>query len=224
MVESELVQAINNIANNVDALAQPRFIDWLAVVLSIFSIVISGAAIWFAVRVPKTIADRQNKITLFEKRHDSYSAILSLEVFARALDQKMFQKGARDENGNIIPTEYKVGLCCVKFAGAFGYYPKVNKEHFDFDNMTQTLSILKQYEIRAMALVFLFHTVVKEEEEIREELSKIFEPLLCFMTEVSTYDPKTNSTINDIYRRDFIAALKKFKSKYAERLERELEI
>lgn len=71
-MESELVQAISNIASNIDALAKPRFIDWLAVVLSFFSIAISGVAIWFAVRVPKTIADRQDKIALFEKRYECF--------------------------------------------------------------------------------------------------------------------------------------------------------
>ena len=57
-MQSELVQA----------LAQPEFIDWLAVILSAFSMAISGAAIWFAIRV----ANKQNKIALFEKRYELY--------------------------------------------------------------------------------------------------------------------------------------------------------
>ena len=77
-MESELVQEIHNIANSIDALAQPRFIDWLAVILSGFSIIISGIAIIFAVRV----ANKQNKITLFEKRYQCYDVIQSLLVCA----------------------------------------------------------------------------------------------------------------------------------------------
>lgn len=71
-MESELVQAINSITESINALAQPRFIDWLAVILSFFSVVLSGTAIWFAVRVPKKIADRQDKIALFEKRYECF--------------------------------------------------------------------------------------------------------------------------------------------------------
>lgn len=63
-MESELIQVISGITESINALAQPRLIDWLAVILSGISIIVSGVAILFAVRV----ADKQNKITLFEKR------------------------------------------------------------------------------------------------------------------------------------------------------------
>lgn len=78
---SELIQAIDSIANNIDALAQPRFIDWLAVVLSVFSIAVSGAAILFAVRV----ADKQNKIALFEKRYKIFQLHESCKIFSELL-------------------------------------------------------------------------------------------------------------------------------------------
>lgn len=64
-MESELIQAIDSITESINALAKPRFIDWLAVILS-------GLAIWFAIRVPKKIADRQDKIALFDKRYDCF--------------------------------------------------------------------------------------------------------------------------------------------------------
>lgn len=197
---------------------------WTGTIVAVVSVIASFLAVWFAIQVPKKIAEEQNRIALFEKRHDAYSALLTLEVFAKSLDKKIFQDGAKDENGNIVSTEYKVGLCCVQFAGVFGYLPRVSKDHTDFGNMTQTLSILKRYEVRTKELVFLFHATDEEEKEMRKGLSMIFEPLLCFMTEVSTYDSKTNNTVNDAYRRDFVVALKKFKSKYADRLERELKI
>lgn len=79
-MESELVQGIHNIANSIDALAQPRFIDWLAVFLSIFSIAVSGAAICFAIRV----ANKQNKIALFEKRYELYMRYM--EYYALAVE------------------------------------------------------------------------------------------------------------------------------------------
>lgn len=92
-MESELLQAIDSIVNSIDALAQPRFIDWLAVILSAFSIAISGAAIWFAVQVPKKIAIQQNKIALFAKRLQCQMAILSMIEWSNYLfsDCKTYQ-------------------------------------------------------------------------------------------------------------------------------------
>lgn len=87
-MESELIQAIVSIANNIDALAQPRFIDWLAVSFSFFGITISGVAIWFAVQVPKKIADRQDKIALFEKRYECFQLFEKCHVLYAQIKDK----------------------------------------------------------------------------------------------------------------------------------------
>ena len=57
--------------------------DWSAIdaVGGGASAVISGVAIWFAVFVPKCIAQKQNKIALFEKRFSSYSGFLKYTSF-----------------------------------------------------------------------------------------------------------------------------------------------
>ncbi len=46
------------------------------------SALISGVAIWFAVLVPKRIAQGQNDIALFEKRFSSYNVFLKYTSFA----------------------------------------------------------------------------------------------------------------------------------------------
>lgn len=63
--------------------------DWVAIdaVGGLASAVISGVAIWFAVFVPKRIAQEQNKIALFEKRFSSYSVFLKYTSFAEAIRQ-----------------------------------------------------------------------------------------------------------------------------------------
>lgn len=223
-MESELTQAIGSITESINALAQPRFIDWLAVILSFFSIIISGVAIWFAVRVPKKIADRQDKIALFEKRHDAYSSILSLKVFAEALDREEYKDGGKDPNGKILALRDKVGLYCLHFATTLGYPPRVYEGHIDIDSMTKTISLLKQYEIRATALPFLFCTNDEEANKMKQELSDIFEPLFIFVTEVVTCTFDEHSKINDLNRQKFIAALKEFKQKYSAMFEKELSI
>ena len=69
-----------DLENNWDAVSA------VAACVGVFS---SFVAVWFAIRVPKKIAEAQNQIALFEKRHDAYSSILNLEVFANSLDQDM---------------------------------------------------------------------------------------------------------------------------------------
>lgn len=71
-METELVQTLKSVTESINALAQPRFIDWLAIAVSFISVVLSGVAIWFAVHVPKKIANRQDKIALFDKRYDCF--------------------------------------------------------------------------------------------------------------------------------------------------------
>ena len=55
---------------------------WIGVVVSIISVVASFMAVWYAVRV----ADKQNRIALFEKRYELYNIIMSCRVFARMLE------------------------------------------------------------------------------------------------------------------------------------------
>lgn len=43
--------------------------EWIGVLVSVISVVASFVAIWYAIQVPKKIADRQDKIALFEKRY-----------------------------------------------------------------------------------------------------------------------------------------------------------
>ena len=67
-METEIIQQLDVIAKNIQALAEPKFIEYIALLISFISVIVSGLAIWFAVQVPKKIADRQDKIALFEKR------------------------------------------------------------------------------------------------------------------------------------------------------------
>ena len=46
---------------------------WVGIIVSVASAVASFMAVWYAIQVPKKIADRQDKIALFEKRYESFS-------------------------------------------------------------------------------------------------------------------------------------------------------
>lgn len=71
-MESEMIQTLKTIADNIQAASQPGVIEYLTICISLVSVVVSGVAIWFAVQVPKKIADRQDKIALFEKRYECF--------------------------------------------------------------------------------------------------------------------------------------------------------
>lgn len=51
---------------------------WVGVVTSV-------VAIWYAIQVPKKIADRQDKIALFDKRLEFYNCLIKCDVFGKAI-------------------------------------------------------------------------------------------------------------------------------------------
>lgn len=61
---------------------------WASVIASFFAILV---AIW----IPKRIADRQDKISLFEKRYDCYTVIQNLLVCAEQLENALTNKGVQ---------------------------------------------------------------------------------------------------------------------------------
>lgn len=200
--------------------------DWDAVsaVAAWAGVLASFIAIWFAIQIPKKIAERQDKIALFEKRYDAYSSILSLQTFAFAVGREIFDDEASDLNGKVLTLEDKIGLYCLHFSAAFGYPLRVQKGQENFESMVGMISLLKQYEVKASMLPLLFYTTDEESDKMKQELSEIFEALLCFMTEVTTFTFDGHSKLNDTYRKNFVASLMKFKIEYSEKFENKLTI
>lgn len=58
---------------------------WVSVIVAALSAGASFAAIWTAIRVPQKIADRQDKIALFEKRYDALLTYNKCRTFALLL-------------------------------------------------------------------------------------------------------------------------------------------
>lgn len=61
---------IPELKNNWDAISAVA--AWVGVVISAVSVIASFVAIWYAIQVPKKIANRQDKIALFEKRYECF--------------------------------------------------------------------------------------------------------------------------------------------------------
>lgn len=59
--------------------------SWAGVIIAIAGVVASFLAVWFAIQIPKKIAEQQNKIALFEKRHEVFDIYNSCKVFSELL-------------------------------------------------------------------------------------------------------------------------------------------
>lgn len=95
-VSAEIIKLTNAITR----LGQPDWLDYLQVIASIISIIISAIAVVMAVRVPKQISNRQDQISLFDKRFAAYDVFLRYEAFATGIveidDIKKYREGFMD--------------------------------------------------------------------------------------------------------------------------------
>lgn len=198
--------------------------SWVGAFISCVGVLASFLAIWYAIQVPKTIADRQDQIALFEKRYIAYSSLLKVLSFSRAINQKPYNENTPDENGDIWTTASKVQLCCFQFATVFGYHPRPLPGQLNSQSISQTIAVLNKYETEIEMLPFLFEWSDNEKEEIIKEISNIFKPLYSFMNNIVSYTFDDDFKIDNDNRQKFICVIHEFLKKYAERFERELKI
>lgn len=74
----ELIKAIQELGNL-------SWIDYVQLGLTIVTILISALALFYAIRVPKKIAEEQNKIALFDKRYEAFQLFERCVSFNNAL-------------------------------------------------------------------------------------------------------------------------------------------
>ena len=136
----------------ITALNCPNWLDYIQLVASIVSIIISAMAVIMAVRVPKKIADKQDKIALFGKRFASYEVFLIYEAFAWQVEQMEGINNYKKLFVNIFYSEENVG-----FHGK------------------EALVQLKQSSITLQHASFLFKNITDE------ELAQLFESICDFV-------------------------------------------
>lgn len=88
--------------------------SWVQVIISILGVIASFVAIWFAIQVPKKIADRQDKIVLFEKRWEVYNIFLCCQTFSQSISNE-------DEKNS----EWDIKRVRMLFIVAFSSYPVI---------------------------------------------------------------------------------------------------
>lgn len=61
--------------------------DCVQIILNVIEIIILGFTLYYAVKIPKTIAMEQNKIALFEKRYEVFQFYEKCDAFSKSLDR-----------------------------------------------------------------------------------------------------------------------------------------
>ena len=119
---------MEELIRTIQELNKISFIDIIQVVISILSMVISGFALFYAIKVPKTIANEQNKIALLEKRTQIYlefvkmiRSTLSLPITFRNAH------GLHIKKFNVLSEEFNTNFAMAGFL--FSSDLKLNTEH-----------------------------------------------------------------------------------------------
>ena len=73
----------------IQGLKQPGCIDYIQLGSAIVSVITSIIAVLVAIGVPKTIAENQNKIALFEKRYELFQFYRKCQSFLYAIKMRI---------------------------------------------------------------------------------------------------------------------------------------
>ena len=120
----------------IEILEEKCLFDYIQLGTTVISVFISIAAIVFAIRVPQKIADRQDRISLFEKRYDCYTTIQKFLVVAKQIKDEKTKKAIQ-----------------VAFRMHLGNAEDITKNI----NLTTFLVFLKQKESILISGEFLFN-------------------------------------------------------------------
>lgn len=190
--------------------------------LEIISIVISGVALIFAIFVPIRIADKQNKIALFEKRFEAYSNLLKLKAFSELLkkeecsfDSKIIMATGRDFEGE----KYRR---CNEVLLNFQTFFHNGEQKPDSMNVARiTLYTVRNLELSLQTLPMLYSKkLVNKGEDANKEITKIFEDFTWFMISLT----EAGGPQSDKRRTDFVANMNAFVDKYADVFEKEVRL
>ena len=143
---------VDIISDAILSLGEPNIYDYLQIITSFISVIISTIAVIIAVKIPRKIAEKQDKIALFDKRFASYEVFLTFEAFAYQIDKLSDIKN------------YKKQFMII-------FYNNLDAEFNGIDALT----ILKSLSLKLQQLVFLFDNITNS------EVSKMLESVCDFV-------------------------------------------
>lgn len=143
----------------IEILGEKSLFDYIQLGTTVISVFISIAAIVFAIMVPQKIADRQDRISLFEKRYDCYTTIQKFLVVAKQIENEKTKKAIQ-----------------VAFRMHLGNAEDITKNI----NLTTFLVFLKQKESILISGEFLFN---KYNAKLLQEILNISLKLVSLSSE-----------------------------------------
>ncbi len=191
-------------------------------IVDVLSVIISGAALVFAIRVPKKIAEKQDEIALFEKRFSAYADLLKLNSFAGILSSRQYSFSEKDirERGAIPVLEI------IQLRQQVLYHFEIifdcELEGKGEKETAQTvLAIMKSIEISIHSLPLLYSEYMPQKgKEANEKIKDIFESVMTLMTEITW----PTGSVDDENRTNFVKNMKSFFEKYSELFESKMRL
>lgn len=177
--------------------------DAISAVAAWSGTIVSFGAIMVAIWIPKRIADRQDKIALFEKRYECYTVIQNLLVCAEQIN------AAQNQTNKAVQVAFRVYLG----------QPDIITEDIDF---AMLIVRLVQKEAILVSGEFLFKSYNTE------ILLKIIDTGVSLITSVASIDPgKAKEVLSGTakeYKDKFCELCNQFDSNYTKQLEKELQL
>lgn len=222
-MESDMIKTLDRIAEAIEKASQPGLIEYLAIGISLISVVVSGIAIIFAVNV----ADKQNKIALFEKRYAAYCEFLCLDKLSRTLKDIEFQpqfngsiKLSLDEISNEFIKNRTLLLNVLKICLSW---------NIDVDDWETTIlqmdNYIKNFQLSIFSLIFLFkfdESFNIMEDEVQDIFRNMSE-MICLVFEESYESDDRIKEANRI-KIELTTAIDDFYRKYANAMEKQLRV
>ena len=170
-----LIESIDSIANAISELGKVSLFDFISLIISVVSFI-------FAILVPVRIANKQDKIALFEKRLNAYLELMKLVQFSTWLENRdtentqVIEVFAVSERANYIIDQFCQSFNC-----------DISKVSFNnvFDKCI--VPAIERNRIVVDTIPFLYGRQFKSKREhVKEELNNSYKYLSAFMEDICT--------------------------------------
>ena len=186
---------MEELINVIQQLGQPGCIDYIQIIATVVSVVISGVALFYAISVPKKIAREQNMIELFEKRYELFQCYEKCVAFACSLQRN-------------CEIEQIIRSC---------------KNHFFFDcknaDIDATLEFIHKMEHSLHQMVFLYPDILDE------DVNRLYRSFYNLILDLAIPDAQEEDLQKlESSKNEYIMCVDGFKKKYHKTIVKQIQL